>query len=57
MIFGAIGMGLSMMVVAILLSYSGTNKGKATANISIAFFITVSYGLRLSILVRLTAAW
>lgn len=36
-------MGLSMMIVAILLSYSGTDKGKATANVSIAFFITVSY--------------
>lgn len=56
MMFGAIGMGLSMMVVAILLSYNGTDKGKATANVSIAFFITVSYRLRPSILVRLTAA-
>jgi MFS family permease len=45
MMFGAIGMGLSMMVVAILLSYSGTDKGKVTANVSIAFFITVSCAL------------
>lgn len=43
MMVGAMGMGLSMMVVAILLSYSGTDKGKTTANVSIAFFITVSY--------------
>ncbi|EXJ57721.1 uncharacterized protein A1O5_12511 [Cladophialophora psammophila CBS 110553] len=46
LMFGAIGMGLSMMVVAILLSYSGTDKRKATANASIAFFITymLSFG-------------
>jgi hypothetical protein len=54
MMFGAIGMGLSMMIVAILLSYSGTDKGKATANVSIAFFITVGYSVTPFSLTRLT---
>ncbi|KIW19135.1 hypothetical protein PV08_03427 [Exophiala spinifera] len=50
MMFGAIGMGLSMMAVAILLSYGGTDKGKATANVSIAFFLTymLSFGASLN---------
>lgn len=37
-------MGLSMMCVAILLSYHGTSKERVTANASIAFFVTVSQG-------------
>ena len=42
MMFGAAGMGLSMMCIAILLSFNGTSKETVTANASIAFFVTVS---------------
>ena len=42
MLFGAIGMGLSMMCVAILLSFKGKPQERITANASIAFFVTVS---------------
>jgi MFS family permease len=42
MMFGAFGMGLSMMIVAILLSFNGTAKAHITSQASIAFFITVS---------------
>ena len=44
MMFGAAGMGLSMMCIAILLSFNGTSKERVTANASIAFFVTVSEG-------------
>ncbi|KAH8749057.1 general substrate transporter, partial [Hyaloscypha sp. PMI_1271] len=40
MMFGAFGMGLSMMIVAILLSFNGTAKAHITSRASIAFFIT-----------------
>jgi MFS family permease len=42
MMFGSLGMALSMMCVAILLSFNGTSKERVTANASIAFFVTVS---------------
>lgn len=42
MMFGAFGMGLSMMMVAILLSFNGTAKAHTTSQASIAFFLTVS---------------
>jgi len=42
MMVGSAGMGLSMMCVAILLSFNGTDKERITANASIAFFVTVS---------------
>jgi hypothetical protein len=35
-------MGISMMFVAILLSFNGTAKQEATSKASIAFFLTVS---------------
>lgn len=41
MMGGALGMALSMMIIAILLSFQGTAHAKATANTSIAFFVTV----------------
>jgi predicted MFS family arabinose efflux permease len=41
MMGGALGMALSMMIIAILLSFQGTAHGKAMANASIAFFVTV----------------
>lgn len=40
MMFGAFGMGLSMMMVAILLSFNGTAKAHTTSQASIAFFLT-----------------
>ncbi|KAK5942454.1 hypothetical protein PMZ80_005019 [Knufia obscura] len=50
MMFGAAGMGLSMMCVAILLSFNGTDKERITANASIAFFVTymISFGASLN---------
>lgn len=42
MLWGSLGMALSMMIVAILLSFKGTDKEKACASASIAFFLTVS---------------
>jgi MFS family permease len=42
MMFGAFGMGLSMMMVAILLSFNGTAEAHTTSQASIAFFLTVS---------------
>jgi hypothetical protein len=41
-VLGSLGMGISMMLIAILLSFKGTDKEKATSTASIAFFITVS---------------
>ncbi|KAF2096109.1 putative transporter [Rhizodiscina lignyota] len=40
MMFGAFGMGVSMMMVAILLSFQGKKVGHATSEASIAFLIT-----------------
>jgi MFS family permease len=42
MLFGTLGMALSMMIIAILLSYAGTSMERPLANTSIAFFVTVS---------------
>lgn len=41
MMFGALGMGISMMLVSILLSMQGTSHQKPAANASVAFLITV----------------
>jgi MFS family permease len=41
MMIGAFGMGVSMLVVAVLLSFNGTAKASSTAKASIAFFLTV----------------
>lgn len=41
MMFGSFGMALSMMMVAILLSFHGTAKQVQTSQASIAFLITV----------------
>jgi uncharacterized membrane protein YfcA len=41
MMAGAFGMGISMMIVAILLSFQGKPQQEATANASIAFLVTV----------------
>ncbi|KAH8666755.1 general substrate transporter [Xylariales sp. PMI_506] len=40
MMFGAAGAGISMMIIAILLSFNGTEKEKVTSVASIAFFVT-----------------
>jgi hypothetical protein len=41
MFWGCTGLGLSMMMIAILLSFQGTSVGQATASASVAFFFTV----------------
>lgn len=41
MMAGSAGMGLSMMVIAILLSFKGTDREASAAKASIAFFLTV----------------
>ena len=41
LMFGSLGMALSMMMVAILLSFHGTKMQRPTSQASIAFFITV----------------
>jgi hypothetical protein len=41
MMGGAFGAAISMMIVAILLSFQGTPHEKTLANVSIAFFVTV----------------
>ena len=43
MMFGSSGMALSMMMVAILLSFHGTEKQLPTSQASIAFLITVEF--------------
>lgn len=43
MILGSLGMGISMMMIAILLSFHGTEKQLQTSQASIAFLITVEY--------------
>jgi MFS family permease len=55
MMFGAVGMGLSMMCISILLSFNGTDKEQVTANASIAFFVTVSFVSTISYAVCLPA--
>jgi len=40
MIWGSIGLGISMMMIAILLSFNGTSNQKATASAAVAFFFT-----------------
>jgi hypothetical protein len=37
-------MAFSMMIIAILLSFNGTDKERVTANASIAFFVIVGLG-------------
>lgn len=41
-VFGAAGSAISMMMIAILLSFRGTDKQTATSAAAIAFFVTVS---------------
>lgn len=43
MMAGAFGMGISMMMIAIMLSFKGTVHEGPTATASIAFFFTVSF--------------
>lgn len=43
MMFGSLGMAVSMMLVAILLSFHGTEKQLPTSQASIAFLITVEF--------------
>lgn len=43
MMFGSFGMALSMMIVAILLSFHGTEEQLPTSQASIAFLITVEF--------------
>lgn len=40
MLWGSAGLGLSMMMIAILLSFQGTSKEKATSSAAVAFFFT-----------------
>ena len=42
MIIGCFCMGISMMLIAVLLSYKGTDKGTLMASVSVTFFFTVS---------------
>lgn len=41
MMIGSFGLGLSMMMIAVLLSFQGTSVAKPTASASVAFFFTV----------------
>ena len=41
MMWGCLGLGLSMMMISILLSFKGTSVEKSTATASVAFFFTV----------------
>lgn len=40
MIWGSIGCGVSMMMIAVLLSFQGTSQEHATSSASVAFFFT-----------------
>ena len=40
MMWGSLGLGISMMMIAILLSFQGTSKEKACASAAVAFFFT-----------------
>ncbi|KAK5099963.1 hypothetical protein LTS08_005678 [Lithohypha guttulata] len=40
MLWGSFGLGVSMMMIAILLSFNGTSKEHATASAAVAFFFT-----------------
>lgn len=40
MIWGSAGLGISMMMIAILLSFNGTSREQATASAAVAFFFT-----------------
>lgn len=40
MLWGSLGLGLSMMMIAILLSFQGTSAQKATSSAAVAFFFT-----------------
>lgn len=46
MMFGSLGMAISMMMVAILLSFKGTALERPTAEASIAFLVTVRLPLQ-----------
>lgn len=41
-VVGSIGMGLSLLAIAVLLSFQGTSKEAVTGKTCIAFFVTVS---------------
>jgi MFS family permease len=41
MMWGSFGLGISMMMIAILLSFKGTDKQHATSSAAVAFFFTV----------------
>ena len=41
MMWGSLGLGISMMMIAILLSFKGTDKQHATSSAAVAFFFTV----------------
>lgn len=44
-VFGTVAMGLSLMVIAILLSFQGTAREAVTSKITIAFFVLVTDSL------------
>jgi MFS family permease len=41
MIWGSLGLGISMMMISILLSFKGTDKQHATSSAAAAFFFLV----------------
>lgn len=41
MFWGCSGLGVSMMMISILLSFKGTDVGKQTSSAAVAFFFTV----------------
>jgi MFS family permease len=46
MMVGSAGLGISMMMISILLSFKGTDVEKPTASASVAFFFTVRVQVR-----------
>lgn len=47
MMWGSFGLGFSMMMIAILLSFKGTSVERPTASASVTFFFTVSFRERM----------
>jgi MFS family permease len=41
MMWGSLGLGTSMMMISILLSFKGTDKQHTTSSAAVAFFFTV----------------
>lgn len=41
MIWGSLGLGISVMMISILLSFKGTDKQHATSSAAVAFFFLV----------------